>query len=108
MPTGAPHSCGPGCPVRVPAGTAHCPAHTRKPAATRGYDAEWRRVRLQVLREEPLCRACVAEGRITPAQVVDHIRTIHSAPSLRLERSNLRPLCKAHHDRIVTEGDFGR
>ena len=34
----------------------------------------WQRIRLQVLAEEPLCRACQAADRVTAAAEVDHIR----------------------------------
>ncbi len=110
MPVGAPHACSqPGCPALVPRGEGgRCPLHARKSATVRGYDAAWRRLRLQVLTKEPLCRLCAAEGRVSAAEVVDHIKPISAAPELRLEPSNLRPLCKRHHDLIVTEGDFGR
>jgi hypothetical protein len=33
----------------------------------------WRRLRLHQLRKEPLCRMCAEEGRVTPAEIVDHI-----------------------------------
>jgi 5-methylcytosine-specific restriction protein A len=67
-------------------------------AAARGYDAAWRRVRLVVLNAEPLCRFCTAEGRVTAATDVDHIKAFHGlADPLRLALGNLRPLCRPCH-----------
>jgi len=71
----------------------------RGSAASRGYGRDWRRLRAQVLAEEPLCRFCQERGQLTPAQEVDHIETIADRPDLRLDRSNLRPLCTPCHSR---------
>ncbi len=67
----------------------------RGSAASRGYDAQWRKIRLQVLRDEPLCRFHVEQGKIVAAEVVDHI----DGNSSNNERINLRPLCKQCHDK---------
>ncbi|MFC0407931.1 HNH endonuclease signature motif containing protein [Roseomonas elaeocarpi] len=69
----------------------------RGSASARGYDRAWRRLREQVLTEEPLCRFCLAKGQVTAAREVDHIRTVRDAPELRLVRANLRPLCTPCH-----------
>ena len=45
----------------------------RESAYRRGYGARWRKLRAQVLMEEPLCRECRKAGRIVPATDVDHI-----------------------------------
>jgi 5-methylcytosine-specific restriction protein A len=45
----------------------------RGTAAQRGYGGDWRRLRAQVLREEPICRLCEAEKRYTVSTHVDHI-----------------------------------
>ena len=82
----------------------------RRPgSAERGYDHLWRRLRLQILAAEPLCRACAAEGRTEPATVVDHIVPIAERPDLRLEASNCCPLCHHHHNRktATSDGGFG-
>jgi hypothetical protein len=63
-------------------------------AAQRGYDRDWRALRLDVLRAEPLCRLC----RTAPATEVDHIVAFHGLHDpLRLSRSNCRPVCKPCH-----------
>jgi len=101
----------PGCPALLPGG-GRCQAHQkaearayderRGSAASRGYDALWRRLRVQFLRQNPLCQCddC-AEGaiRMTLAEVVDHIIPIEERPDLRLDWSNLRAMSKRCHDR---------
>jgi 5-methylcytosine-specific restriction endonuclease McrA len=61
----------------------------RPNSSQRGYDREWERSARAFLaeRENRLCR-CGA-----PATVVMHLRSIRSAPHLRMERSNWRPGC---------------
>lgn len=71
----------------------------RGSAASRGYDAAWRRCRSAFLLKHPLCQFCETAGRVEEATVVDHIITIEDRPDLRLDWSNLRPLCKPCHDR---------
>lgn len=87
-------------------GRTSCTEHGRKlrdkergTRQQRGYDAQWQKLRLIVLAEEPLCRFCKEEGRTTAATDVDHIEPISSAPHKRLERSNLRSLCHECHSR---------
>ena len=41
---------------------------------------------------------CKAEGRITPATVVDHIKPHKGDRALAFDPDNLQGLCKAHHD----------
>ena len=57
------------------------------------------------LRDEPLCRDCKANGRITAAVVPDHIRPLSKGGSD--DDSNIRCLCKPCHDRRTAE-QFGR
>lgn len=71
----------------------------RGSSTARGYDADWRRLRAAFLFKHPLCLFCEEAGRITEAQVVDHIVSFTDRPELRLDWSNLRPLCKDCHDR---------
>ena len=76
----------------------------RKPSGTpeeiaRYNSRNWRKLRKQVLLEEPLCRECQKRGRIVVASVVDHITRARVDSSLFNERSNLQPLCKACHDK---------
>ncbi|MBY6275391.1 MAG: hypothetical protein CWE10_04100 [Symbiobacterium thermophilum] len=110
----------PGCPSLVDPREGYCPAHKREyrrekdrpyeenrpSAAKRGYDRRWQRIRLQVLLEEPLCRMCAAEGKLVPAEHVDHI----DGNVRNMRRENLQPLCASCHARktIRQDGGFGR
>lgn len=69
----------------------------RGSAASRGYDRRWQKCRRAFLAAYPLCLFCYEQGRLTPANEVDHILTIKERPDLRLDWSNLRPLCKPCH-----------
>jgi len=98
-----------GCPALVDKG--RCAAHRRSDApetrrgktAERGYDAVWRRLRLLVLAEEPICRRCQHEFTAD----IDHVIPLRVRPDLRLVRSNLQGLCRACH-RVKTEEDKTR
>lgn len=60
-----------------------------------------------MLAEEPLCRQCKDEGRITPAVEVDHITPLRQGGTN--DRSNLQPLCRRHHSQKTCRenGGFG-
>lgn len=67
-------------------------------STARGYGADWRRVRLQVLEAEPLCRQCAEHGRVTQATEVHHIEGFSSlSDPLRLALNNLAPICRSCH-----------
>ena len=59
--------------------------------------ARWKVVRALVLRNEPLCRGCVAAGRTELATTVDHILGVTVAPERAYDPTNLQPLCTACH-----------
>lgn len=67
-------------------------AEYRPTAHQRGYGATWRKLRLLILREEPLCRHCGAA-----ATDVDHV--IPLAAGGTHARENLSPLCHSCHSR---------
>lgn len=115
MPRRLPHPCGyPGCPALTH--ERYCEAHTRAErqrydrergsAASRGYDARWRRIRAMVLAEEPLCRECAKQGRTVPATEVDHI----DGNVWNMGRENLQPLCDSCHGRktVRENGGWGK
>jgi 5-methylcytosine-specific restriction protein A len=58
--------------------------------------AEWRKLRAKVLQQQPLCVHCKEQKRLTPAQMVDHIKPIRLG-GLPLDESNLMPLCNHCH-----------
>lgn len=112
MPSKPPTACKrPGCSGLVRndvcsvCGSGHRQALTepRKKTAERGYGWSWQKLRLMVLRQEPLCRHCQMVGIVTPAIEVDHIipKSLGGADSFE----NLQPLCTECH---VRKGFFER
>ena len=75
----------------------------RGSAASRGYDANWQKLRYLKLATDPLCE-CDDCLKLPPLQrplanVVDHRIPIEQRPDLRLAWDNLRSMYKPHHDR---------
>lgn len=78
---------------------------------------KWRKTREYVLDREPLCRICLENGKVKPAEIVDHITPISKKDyddyinkgeeSIVLAFENLRPLCHYHH-RVVTNQQRGK
>jgi 5-methylcytosine-specific restriction enzyme A len=104
--------CEPMCPMLVPRGTARCAPHAAAQAAeyerrrrldwTRAIYAtpEYRRLRLEVLADNPMCVGC---GGI--ATQADHIVPIRENPRLALVRANLAPRCRRCHVRRTKAGN---
>src|SRR4051794_35166678 len=68
--------------------------------AERGYDHDWMRVaRERRELDSWLCQPCLAEGRITSSNEVDHIIPIHVRPEWRLEIGNTQVICRSCHRR---------
>lgn len=81
---------------------------------SRGYGAEWDKVRAQVVkRDKGLCQACLAKGRATIGREVDHKVQKADAKRMRWTQaqydhpSNLWLLCTPCHDH-KTATDNGR
>lgn len=73
--------------------------------AQRGYGGKWQRARLGYLAKHPLCRMCEAKGRVTAANVVDHIVDHRGDMKLFWDTSNWQPLCKpCHSEKTAAEG----
>lgn len=77
----------------------------RASPSARGYDRKWRRFRQWFLSEHPLCRDCQSRGVITEATEVHHVAKLRSRPDLRLEPSNVMPLCHACHEVRTGRGE---
>lgn len=60
----------------------------------------WKELRLAQLQRQPLCVYCLAAGKDTAANVVDHIKAHKGDLFLFHEPSNLQSLCKVCHDAI--------
>jgi len=83
-----------------------CPLHTpqeksgnRESAHKRGYGKKWQTLRRQFLLTHPLCVECQRAGRLTPAEVVDHIVPHRGDPVKMWSEANWQSLCKPCHDR---------
>jgi len=57
--------------------------------------------RLRRLQAEPLCRDCMAEGKVTASTVPDHIIPLVKGGTD--EDTNIRCLCAAHHRKRTAE-----
>ena len=68
----------------------------RGASSERGYNAKWRKFRAAFLREHPLCEYCAADGRIRPAEVVDHDVPHRNDPD-RFWATTFTALCEMHH-----------
>lgn len=62
-------------------------------------------LRTRRLRNEPLCRMCKDEGRVTLAVTPDHIKPL--ALGGEDIDVNIRCLCAEHHDQVTRE-EFGQ
>jgi len=60
-------------------------------ATLRDHSRAYRRLCASILDSEPLCRYCRAEGRISPATLIDHIVALSLGGSN--DRFNLAPAC---------------
>lgn len=74
----------------------------------RGYGAAWDRLRPIILaRDHHLCQVCLAEGKLTTAKIVDHIKP--KADGGTDDPDNLRTICAPHHKAKTTrEGHDAR
>ncbi len=89
-----PHPCSV-CGLTSTAGKAKRDDQWRGTAASRGYDAAWKRTRDRILAFEPFCRHCTAQGLTILATEVDHV--IPKDEGGTDDDSNLCPLCHSHH-----------
>ena len=80
------------------------PAEKRLSASAQGYGHEWRKLRLMVLRSQPICAHC----RRAPARQVDHI--LAKAKGGDDSAANLQGLCaRCHSVKSVREdGALGK
>jgi 5-methylcytosine-specific restriction protein A len=56
----------------------------------------WRNMSTLQLKQEPLCRMCLDNGVVTPANVADHIEPHHGNPMM-FWFGKLQSLCSTHH-----------
>jgi 5-methylcytosine-specific restriction protein A len=70
--------------------------HRGKSATQRGYGHQHRKLREQLLAQEPLCRPCKIKGRVTVAAIADHIVPIAKGGTIH-DINNLQPVCSECH-----------
>ena len=77
--------------------------------AQRGYGGKWQRARLAYLAKHPLCRMCEAQGKVTAANVVDHV--VDHRGDMKLfwdSEGNWQPLCApCHSAKTAADGGIG-
>lgn len=110
MPRALPRPCStPGCPALSRA--RYCEKHAKQEDArrgsssARGYGHAWRKLRLTILAERPLCEECEARGLVVAAKHVDH--RIARARGGTDESDNLASLCASCHSRKTVQEDGG-
>lgn len=99
-------------PPRVkPAATRIAPQRPRERGRNESgqwlYGRRWRKARALFLSKHPLCLHCQAEGRVTAACEVDHIRPHRGDERLFWDESNWQGLCKPHHSAKTARSDGG-
>ena len=72
------------------------------------YGARWQRFRATFLAQHPLCVMCQAQGRVTAATVVDHIKPHRGDLTLFWQDGNHQALCKPCHDGAKQAQERGR
>jgi 5-methylcytosine-specific restriction enzyme A len=74
-------------------------------SSERGYDWRWQRIRLNYINSHPLCLDCyeMIPRQITAATEVHHIIALRDGGTS--DDSNLRPLCKACHNKRTLKGE---
>src|SRR6056297_2629230 len=92
----------PGCNALVEGG--RCDRHRSTGKKNRPGDPfyssrEWKSLRRERLRSEPVCRHCKKDGRVREASVVDHIVPRCDRPDMELDFDNTQSLCESCHNR---------
>jgi 5-methylcytosine-specific restriction protein A len=60
----------------------------------------WEKCRLLILqRDNHLCQECLKQNKITPADMVHHIKELRDHPELALDEDNLESLCNTCHNK---------
>ncbi len=77
----------------------------RGSASSRGYGTIWRRLRLDFLRDNPLCAKCQEQGLVVPAAHVDHVLAREHGGTD--DEVNLMPLCQSCHSRKTVRVEQG-
>jgi 5-methylcytosine-specific restriction protein A len=71
---------------------------TRGTTAERGYGSRWQQFSRRFLRQNPLCVECEKNGKISPAEVCDHI-VPHKGDMAKFWEGPFQGLCVKCHNR---------
>ena len=72
------------------------------------HSKQWRGLRNNYIKRNPVCVICLKKDIITPANVVDHIKPIAEGGEA-LDVNNLQSLCTMHHNqKSAREGNARR
>ncbi len=71
-----------------------------KSSTQRGYGYRWQQARKRFLSAHPLCVYCKRDGRVTVAEVVDHITPHRGDQKLFWDQNNWQALCSSCHSSI--------
>lgn len=79
----------------------HYDRHKRDKESVKFYKSKaWRSCRdLALIRDDFLCQSCLKRERITPAEMVHHIKEFKDHPELALVLENLVSLCLSCHNK---------
>lgn len=80
--------------------------YDRTSSAQRGYGSRWQKARFHFLQKNPLCVYCKKQGKVTSAEVVDHIKPHKGDQKLFWDVKNWQSLCKHCHDSIKKREEF--
>jgi len=69
--------------------------------------ARWKRLRLRQLSSEPFCRMCRKDGKITVAEVCDHVVPHRGNPKI-FWGGPFQSLCKRCHDNFKQIEEVGK
>ena len=72
--------------------------YERDPETNKRYGRAWKKIRARYVAAHPLCEMCQAEGRLTPTEIVHHIKELSEGGTH--DFSNLMSICKSFHSRI--------
>ena len=82
----------------------YCLDHGGKEALERDYDSiystrAWKQIRAAQMSLQPLCQACLIEGKVTQAAHVDHVFPWRKFGEQAFRRNIFSSLCHGHHSR---------
>jgi 5-methylcytosine-specific restriction protein A len=70
--------------------------------------APWRALRKIKLQRNPMCEICYADGRLTKAAIVDHIKPVKDCYEDRFDIDNLQSVCLSCHSRKTRQEEAAR